>query len=620
MVDAHDELGYGVVEPYLMSVLSSRLQSIGIEMTNTMVRAARSLLMSMCRDLSTALLDRNADVIALPPVIPSHTANMSLVAKPTFSHPDGIREGDLFLNNSPYHGNTHHADYTFIAPVFHEGKLMFFAAARGHQADCGNSIPTTYHPTARDIYEEGAPNWPCVKIQKAYKDVPDIINMAMMRIRVPEQWYGDYLAAQGAARIGERRLKAMCEEYGGDLILAFCDAYQEYGSKRIVEEIRRWPAGTWEHRLKHDAIPGVLPDGVEIRIKLSVHPVEGIVTVDMRDNDDCVDAGLNMSEATVVGMSRVGVLNRLPADMPHNEGAMRHIRVLMRENCVMGKPQLPHSASMATTNLADRLIGGVQCLLNQVTDERGMAEGGCVMPPAVAVISGNDSRRGNEPYVNQIFCGLTGGPGVSGHDGWVTYQWPGTAGALFWTSTEILEQRYPVKTVEMDVIKDSPGAGQWDSAPSIKFVLTPRDLPVSVAYSCDGIQYPPKGAAGGCDGYPAAAWKYRLADGESSRVELPAFGAPVITSDEAIVSECTSGGGYGDPLDRDPELVRHRVREEWISVDRARHVYGVVLDLTPELYAVDDVATVELRAKMRADRSRADRPGEKVKDEEKANG
>ena len=595
----------GGIEPYLMSVLSSRLYCIGIEMTNTMIRSARSLLMSMCRDLSTAICDRSGEVISLPPCIPVHCANMGLTVKPTFDHPEGVNEGDLFLNNSPYCGNTHHADYTYIAPVFHDGELMFFTAAKGHQADCGNSIPSTYHSTARDLYEEGALDWPCIKIQKDYKDVPDIIKIAQMRIRVPDQWYGDYLAGVGSARIGERRLQEMCEEYGNDVVRAFCDAYQEYGSKRIVEEIRKFPAGTWDYNIKHDPIPDVLPGGVNIHIIATVEPEEGFITLDLRDNADANDCGLNLCEATTLASARTGVLNRMAPDVPQNEGAMSHIRVLMRDGCAVGRAKLPYSASVATTNVADRLISGVQCLMNQISDSRGMAEGGAVMCPAVSVISGQDWRRNDEPYVNQLFCGMTGGPGVIGHDGWVTYQFPCTGGALYWTSVEVMEQRYPVEVVSMELIQDSAGTGQWDASPACKFVLTPRKLPVMAAYSCDGIENPPKGANGGSDGHKAAAWRYSLAEGEGSRIELPPFANPSFDYGEALVSESSSGGGFGDPLDRDPELVRHRAREGWISIEAARDVYSVVLDTRPELYAVDYGATEKLRAERCAVRASA---------------
>jgi len=229
-----------------------------------------------------------------------------------------------------------------------------------------------------------------------------------------------------------------------------------------------------------------------------------------------------------------------------------------------------------------------------------MAEGGAVMCPAVSVISGTDWRRNDEPYVNQLFCGMTGGPGVKGHDGWVTYQFPCTGGALYWTSTEIMEQRYPVKVVEEEIIPDSSGAGQWDAAPACKFVLTPRKHPMVCAYSCDGTENLPKGASGGMDGYRAAAWKYTLEAGEGSRVNLPPFAEPEISFEDAIVSESSSGGGYGDPLDRDPELVRYRAREGWITIAKATEVYGVILDTMPELYAVDYEATKKLRNELKA--------------------
>ena len=590
------------VEPYLMSVLSSRLYSIGLEMTNTLMRTARSQLMSVCHDLSTAICDRNGKVIALAESIPVHCANMGLTVRPCFDHPEGIQPGDLFLNNSPYHGNTHHADYTYIAPVFHDGELMFFAVTKGHQADIGNSIPSTYAPTARDMFEEGAIDWPCIKIQKDYKDVPDIIAIAQMHNRVPEMWYGDYLACVGSSRVGEKRLAALCEEYGNDVVKRFCEAYQDYGARRMKEELKQLPKGHYEYDIKADAIEGVVPE-ITIHIECDTHPEDGTIAFDFTKNADSLPCGLNMCEATTLASAVTGVLNRMPCDIPCNDGAMSQIKVKMREGCVIGKAKAPYSSSMATTNLADRVISGVQALMNKITSNKGMAEGGATQCPAVAVVSGTDWRKGDAPYVNQIFCGMTGGPAVNGYDGWVTYQYPVTGGAMNWNSTEVLEQQYPFKVVSEEILPDSVGAGQYDSAPSCKFVMTARHDPVVCAYSCDGIANPPKGAAGGLDGHQSAAWKYKLAEGEASRTELPPFAEPVITKKEAIVSESSSGGGYGDPLERDPELVCHRVREEWSTKEFAAKTYGVVVDDSHEHFVPDVAATKKLREKLRAERA-----------------
>lgn len=590
------------VEPYLMSVLSSRLYSIGIEMTNTLMRTARSQLMSVCHDLSTAICDRNGKVIALAESIPVHCANMGLTVRPCFDHPEGIQPGDLFLNNSPYHGNTHHADYTYIAPVFHDGELMFFAVTKGHQADIGNSIPSTYAPTARDMFEEGAIDWPCIKIQKNYKDVPDIIAIAQMHNRVPEMWYGDYLACIGSSRVGEKRLAALCEEYGNDVVKRFCEAYQDYGARRMKEELKQLPKGHYEYDIKADAIEGVVPE-ITIHIECDTHPEDGTIAFDFTKNADSLPCGLNMCEATTLASAVTGVLNRMPCDIPCNDGAMSQIKVKMREGCVIGKAKAPYSSSMATTNLADRVISGVQALMNKITSNKGMAEGGATQCPAVAVVSGTDWRKGDAPYVNQIFCGMTGGPAVNGYDGWITYQYPVTGGAMNWNSTEVLEQQYPFKVVSEEILPNSVGAGQFDSAPSCKFVMTACHDPVVCAYSCDGIANPPKGAAGGLDGHKSAAWKYKLAEGEASRTELPPFAEPVITKKEAIVSESSSGGGYGDPLERDPELVCHRVREEWITKEFAAKTYGVVVDDSHEHFVPDVAATKKLREKLRAERA-----------------
>ncbi|MCI7540992.1 MAG: hydantoinase B/oxoprolinase family protein [Veillonellaceae bacterium] len=590
------------VEPYLMSVLSSRLYSIGLEMTNTLMRTARSQLMSVCHDLSTAICDRNGKVIALAESIPVHCANMGLTVRPCFDHPEGIQPGDLFLNNSPYHGNTHHADYTYIAPVFHDGELMFFAVTKGHQADIGNSIPSTYAPTARDMFEEGAIDWPCIKIQKNYKDVPDIIAIAQMHNRVPEMWYGDYLACVGSSRVGEKRLAALCEEYGNDVVKRFCEAYQDYGARRMKEELKQLPKGHYEYDIKADAIEGVVPE-ITIHIECDTHPEDGTIAFDFTKNADSLPCGLNMCEATTLASAVTGVLNRMPCDIPCNDGAMSQIKVKMREGCVIGKAKAPYSSSMATTNLADRVISGVQALMNKITSNKGMAEGGATQCPAVAVVSGTDWRKGDAPYVNQIFCGMTGGPAVNGYDGWITYQYPVTGGAMNWNSTEVLEQQYPFKVVSEEILPNSVGAGQFDSAPSCKFVMTARHDPVVCAYSCDGIANPPKGAAGGLDGHKSAAWKYKLAEGEASRTELPPFAEPVITKKEAIVSESSSGGGYGDPLERDPELVCHRVREEWITKEFAAKTYGVVVDDSHEHFVPDVAATKKLREKLRAERA-----------------
>ena len=174
------------------------------EMTNTMLLTARSSVLGVARDFSVSIVTSEDEVLAAAEGFPIHVWGSNLQTDcMRRNHPD-FREGDAYLHNDPYDGNSHAADHTFLVPVFFEGEHFFTTAVKAHQADTGNSLPTTYMAQAADVYQEGSLIFPAVKVQENYKNIDDIIRMCRRRIRIPDQWYGDYLASIGAARIGER--------------------------------------------------------------------------------------------------------------------------------------------------------------------------------------------------------------------------------------------------------------------------------------------------------------------------------------------------------------------------------------------------------------------------------
>ena len=198
-----------------MTVIANRLDGIVREMTNTLLRAARSAVISSARDFSCCIITGDNQLLASAEGLPVHIFGAHFQGENMCKyHAGDIREGDAYLDNDPYGGNTHPADHTFLVPVFIEGEHLFTTVAKCHMADIGNSIPSSYFAKALDVYEEGALVFPGVRIQRNFKNEPDIIRMCRARIRVPEQWYGDSLAALGSARIAERRLKELCAKYG----------------------------------------------------------------------------------------------------------------------------------------------------------------------------------------------------------------------------------------------------------------------------------------------------------------------------------------------------------------------------------------------------------------------
>lgn len=588
------------VEPFLFAILARKFDYITREMTNTLLRSGRSGVVNTGHDFSCATIDYKHRAVSVADGSPCHIGAAGLqtrILEELFG--DDIHPGDCFINTCSYFGNTHNGDFTIFAPVYFEGERLFYTLTRAHQADIGAPIPTSYLAFSKTIYEEGL-QLPCVRIQKDYKDIEDIVRTCRIRIRVPEQWYGDYLAQIGAVRIGEKRCIELCQKYGVETVKAFLEEWQEYGAKRMAEEIRKFPKVVLEGEGCHDPVPGVAPEGIPIRVKIEIDPDEGEITVDLRNNVDNVPGGFNLSEATVRAATLIGVLHNIPASVPHNEGAFSRVKILMREGSVVGLPKYPVSTGLATTDVADRLATIIASTFAKLGPPYGMAEGSTSFV-AAPVISGTDWRYNDAPYINQLII-LGGGPALFGHDGWVIYGVAQDNGVLHQDSIEINEQKYPIIFDKMELATDAGGDGQWRGAPTLDVQIGVRKDPSMFIYYNDQHYFPARGVLGGGDARPSNVFKYNLKTKE--KIELPQFGEELLKPDERWLALNSTGGGYGDPLDRDPELVRWDAREEIISLERARQVYGVVLDTSTEQYAVDQEATKRLREKMRQERGK----------------
>jgi N-methylhydantoinase B len=582
------------IDPFLMAVLSARIEAIIREMTNTVTKASRSAVIKNARDLSCGVLTFDHRQLCVEEGIPIHISALDLTTRAVTDFFDDIKEGDAYLNNCSYTGGTHHADLTIVSPIFCDGEPLFWVLARSHHADMGAPLPTTYLPNAATIYEEGL-NFPCVRIQEHYQDKADWVRYAMFNIRCPNIWYGDYCAQIGACRVGERRLKELVEKYGKETIKAFVEEWMAYGERRMELEIKKLPAGTWSYETRHDPVPGVAEDGIPVRVTVTVNPDEGYITVDARDNIDNVPGGMNLSEACAVGSCRIGVYFNLDPSLPHNAGSDSRIRVLLRDGAVVGRPKFPAGTSIATTNVNERLINAIQACFAQLGPPYGLGEGAVQQQAGESMISGVNSDAGGEPYVNQLFVAYGGGPGRYGTDGWLTYLGSVNAGMIVLDSVEIDEGMYPIVIESRKVAMDTMGAGQWNGAPGMSGTLTPLADDVRVIYCSDGCLYPPKGVLGGREGAAARNMK-RLSSGELK--DLPGFHEEVLKPGEAIVWINNGGGGYGDPLARDPARVARDINRQWLSVERAREIYGVAVKPSEDssLYQVDWDATTALRA------------------------
>lgn len=578
------------ISPMLLAVLANRFDGVVREMSNTLLRTARSAVINSARDFSCGITTADNQMFASAEGLPVHTFGLHLQTRAMCELHDDIAEGDAYLHNDPYLGNTHAADQTTIVPVFWEGEHLFNVCAKAHQADIGNSVPTTYHAAARDVYEEGALIFPAVRVQRDYVDNDDLIRMCRKRIRVPDQWYGDYLAAMGSARTGERGIHDILNKYGADVVKQFVAEWFDYSEKRMAQGIRTLPDATFSGEGFHDPLPPLLPDGIPVTVTIEVDTQAPKIRVDLRDNIDCMDNGLNLSMACAINNAVAGVFNCLPADVPRNSGSFRCIEIQLREGSAIGIPSFPHSCSVATTNVSDRLINTVQSAFAQLGDGYGLAEGGVGMGPGLSVVSGRDARHGDLPYVNQLMLGSAGGPGTRVCDGWVMYGIPVTAGVMYRDSVEIDELKYPILVRELGLKQDICGAGRNRGAPALEIVYGPRDQPMTVVFAADGQEHPARGVLGGHDGNRGQSC-HIARDGSETRI--PNIGQFEIAPGEWLRGVDCAGGGYGPPHERNPAMVLEDVLEGTISIAHAREVYGVVFTgaVDDESLAVDLPAT-----------------------------
>lgn len=579
------------LSPGRMAVLQARLEGVTSIMSNILLRTGRSGVLNRARDFSCCIVDAKGDLLASADALPIHVlAGPDIMARYMTTYHQPVQRGQAFLNNSPYHGCSHAADHTLLVPVMGDDAVhRFTVLVKAHQADIGNSIPTTYFGGAVDVYHEGALIFPCVKVQENYIIDEDFIRTCRMRIRVPDQWYGDFLAMVAATRAGERELMRLGGDVGWDELAQFGEALLDSSERQMVDAIAKLPSGFVTGESTHDPIPGTPAEGVTVKVSINVAADEGRIHLDLNDNISALPCGLNVSEACTRTAAMIGVFNCIDPSVPKNSGSVRRISFSLKENGVVGIPQHPLSCSVATTNLADRISNAVHLAFAKLAPDLGMAEVGGMTSPACAVISGHDPRRGDKPFVNQVFLSRSGGAATPHSDAWITTGPVGSGGMCFIDSVELAELYQPIVVIQREYVCDTEGAGRFVGAPQCETEFRPVGCDVAVNFVSDGTTNSPQGANGGLGGFGAEQY-LRKADGEL--VPLDRCCNVVIHAGESVVGVASGGGGYGNPELRDPSFVVDNVREGYLSAARARSVYGVVIDADGGL---DVDATAQLR-------------------------
>jgi N-methylhydantoinase B len=356
------------------------------------------------------------------------------------------------------------------------------------------------------------------------------------------------------------------------------------------------PKGRATATTLHDPLPmegmDAYADGIPISVTVETFPQDGRMSVDLRDNPDCLPAGINLSEACAVSSALIGVFLGIGSGIPSNAGSLRRVDVLIRDGCCVGNPVHPFSCSASTTNLQDRVANATLMAMSEIADGWGMGQFGYGQAAGGSVISGTDPRSG-KPFVNQLYLAASGGPGTPfGTDGWINAYTIGGVGMLYKDSVEIDETLHPIRIVAERIIADSEGPGRRRGAPATYTEFGPVGCAMEVVNGGDGSRETAHGVRGGGDGSPMRMWRRRV---DGSLQELDTFHRITLADGETLVGASCSGGGYGPAAERRPQLVAKDVVDALITVERAQTTYGVVCD---ERGLIDTAGTRARRLEM----------------------
>ena len=570
------------VDPVSVEVVGNYLVSAVREMNSTLRRTAYSTILRESMDSSTALFDPLGQMIGQADHVPSHQGSLARAAR-MIAEDIPLDPADVVILNHPYEGGTHHPDIMIFKPVFHDGRLVAIAAALGHHIDVGGRSPGSISTDARDVFEEGL-MIPPMKLYREGELVPEILRMIEANIRVPEKTLGDIRAEIGAVTVGERRYLELVERYGRDELAEIVARVLDHSEALMREDLAKLPNGSYSAEGFLDS------DGVvdaPVRIFVTVTLEDGSAVVDFTGTDRQLKGPFNCSHSSVYSAVYAGIRYMTNPIIRQNEGCFRPIEIIRPEGTVVN-PVKPAPISGRFTTL-ERIADTIVQALNQARGEDQAGSGLACVCSFAANGTWPDSDRRFVCF--EIFGGGWGGTmkgdGLSASFGLMANSYD--------TPIEAVELEYPLRVESYNLVTDSGGAGR--NRGGLGHYRHTRYLHGEGYYTnrSETSKFPPKGVLGGRPGAPS---RQRLVRADGTVKDLPSKITNVsIQAGDLIWMSEPGGGGYGDPLDREPERVLEDLLDEKIGPEACRDVYGVVVVDG----ALDLPATAARRTALRAE-------------------
>jgi len=570
------------VEPFTFEVIQDTLYAVTEEMGAELTRIAYSTIIRESHDCATGITDAVGQTVAQAALTPGHFMTISSATKGVLDQipAEAFRPGDAVITNDPWICAGHLPDTFILTPFFYRDQILGFLSSVAHHIDVGGTNPGSTTPNTSSIYDEGI-QIPPVKLYDQGKLNDAVLAIWRKNSRMPEVVATDLQAQVAVNNRGYQRLTELCDKFGPDTVSwAMAEALDrsEILVRSVFDSI---PDGVYtaEDFVDDD---GWTDDPVPIRVRLEVKGSD--LYVDYEGSGEQTRGGINVTPSYRDAYTQMVVRCFTDPAIPQNEGCYRPVHITAPPGSVLN-PTYPAAVAGRHTCIP-RLADVVAAVMSQAVADKALAGyGGMLGQP---VFSGADPQSGRTWMFMDNSHGGTGAR--ANQDGVDCVSWPWNAANHM---IEVLENQAPVRIERFELAQDSEGAGMWRGGLGLIKDYRVLDGPVNVQVGGDRFKAPATGLAGGGTSVPQA---YILMRAETemavkSKSDLTLSGGDVLSV------RMPGGGGYGVPWRRDARIVQRDVCLGYISRERARLAYGVVVDEHGE---VDQKQTEHARAALAA--------------------
>jgi 5-oxoprolinase (ATP-hydrolysing) len=534
-------------DPIMLEVFNHLFMNIAEQMGLQLQNTAYSVNIKERLDFSCALFDPEGQLIANAPHMPVHLGSMSESIRMVIARNPGMRRGDVYVLNDPYHGGTHLPDVTVVTPVYLDAataegssppargddavreRPLFYVASRGHHADIGGITPGSMPPFSRTIAEEGVliDNFLLVRDGRlAEAELRALMAGGPWPVRNPDQTLADLRAQIAANEKGVHELRAMVRRFGLDTVLAYMNHVQDNAEESVRRVIDRLAADLRNDGVAANAFELPLDNGAVIRVAVTLDARRRAARIDFTGTSAQLESNFNAPRSVTLAAVLYVFRTLVDDEIPLNAGCLKPLEVIVPEGCML-HPSPP--AAVVAGNVETST-----CVTNALYGALGaMASAQCTM---------NNFTFGNARH--QYYETVSGGSGAGpGFDGTSVVQTHMTNSRL--TDPEVLEFRFPVRLESYEIRAGSGGAGRWRGGDGgvrrVRFLE-----PMTASILSNGRLHGAFGLAGGA---PGEVGRNRVERCDGSLEALPHIGSVEMHPGDVFIIETPGGGGYGEAGD-----------------------------------------------------------------------